>query len=126
GGDFFRAVPAGGDTYVMAFVLHNWDDARAITLLRRCRAALSDTAKLLIMETPVPPDGRPSVAKVHDLEMLIFMPGGRERALTEYTALLTSAGLRLRRVVQTGTPVAILEAVRLPDDANRGRKNTRR
>ena len=125
-GDFFRCVPGGGDTYVLAFVLHNWDDARAITILKRCRAALSSTAELLIIETPVPPDGRPSPAKVHDLEMLVFMPGGRERTLAEYGALLASAGLRLRRVVRTGTPLAILETGRSPRDAKCGRRNTRR
>jgi len=111
-GDFFRVIPAGGDTYLLAFVLHNWDDARAIRILRRCRAALSDGAKLLIIETPVPPNGRPSPAKVHDLEMLVFTPGGRERTLAEYRVLLASAGLRLQRVLSTGTPVAILETVR--------------
>jgi O-methyltransferase domain len=125
-GDFFRHVPGGGDTYVLAFVLHNWDDARAITILKRCRAALSSTAELLIIETPVPPDGRPSPAKVHDLEMLVFMPGGRERTLAEYGALLASAGLRLRRVVRTGTPLAILETVRSPRDAKCGRRNPTR
>jgi ubiquinone/menaquinone biosynthesis C-methylase UbiE len=112
-GDFFRGVPRGGDAYVLAFVLHNWDDARAITILRRCRAVLSNRAKLLIVEMPVPPDAKPSAAKIHDLEMLVFAPGGRERTLAEYRALLASAGLRLRRVLRTGTPVAVLEAVGL-------------
>jgi ubiquinone/menaquinone biosynthesis C-methylase UbiE len=120
-GDFFRGVPGGADVYLLAFVLHNWDDARAITILRRCRAALSDGATLLVIETPVPPDGQPSPAKVHDLEMLVFTAGGRERTLAQYRALLASAGLRLRRVVRTGTPVAILEVVRPPRRPDRRR-----
>src|SRR5262245_14412259 len=39
-GDFFRRVPRGGDAYVLAFVLHNWNDRRAATILARCRAAM--------------------------------------------------------------------------------------
>jgi hypothetical protein len=58
--------------------------------------------------------------------MLVFMPGGRERTLAEYGALLASAGLRLRRVVRTGTPLAILETVRSPRDAKCGRRNPTR
>ncbi len=37
GGDFFEAVPAGADLYVLKFILHDWPDDRCIRLLRNCR-----------------------------------------------------------------------------------------
>jgi len=113
-GDFFRRVPPGGDVYVLAFVLHNWDDRRALTILRNCRAAMSDGARLVIIEVIVPRSARPSPARIHDLEMLVFTPGGRERTAAEYGALLSAAGLRVRRTVTTGTPVSFIEAAPSP------------
>jgi hypothetical protein len=38
-GDFYRAVPEGGDGYVIKSVLHDWDDERCTTILRNCRKA---------------------------------------------------------------------------------------
>jgi hypothetical protein len=108
-GDFFRGVPRGGDLYVLAFVLHNWDDRRAMKILERCREAMSATSRLVVIEMLVPADTRPAAAKIHDLEMLVFT-SGRERTAAEYRALLRAAGLRLRRVVATGTAVSLIEA----------------
>ena len=39
-GDFFAAVPAGGDAYVLKRVLHDWDDARTIAILQNCYRAM--------------------------------------------------------------------------------------
>jgi len=36
-------------------------------------------------------------------------PGGRERSEEEYRALLERAGLRLTRVIDTGTRVSVVE-----------------
>jgi hypothetical protein len=34
GGDFFVEVPAGGDAYVLAQILHDWNDKRSVVILR--------------------------------------------------------------------------------------------
>ena len=109
-GDFLRSVPRGGDLYVLAFVLHNWDDDRAVRILRNCRRAMAPGARVLVVETIVPAGFGPSPAKVHDLEMLVFMPGGRERTRAEYRALIEEADLRLRRVIATRTSASLLVA----------------
>jgi SAM-dependent methyltransferase len=110
-GDFFDKLPPGGDLYLLVFVLHNWDDRRGRKILERCRQVMSETARLVVIEMIVPTDTRPSRAKTHDLEMLVFTPG-RERTAEEYRALFRAAGLRLRRIVSTGTVVSLIEAVR--------------
>ena len=122
-GDFFRGVPRGGDLYVLAFVLHNWDDRRAVRILQRCREAMSETARLVVIEMLVSADARPAAAKIHDLEMLVFT-SGRERTAAEYRALLAAAGLRLRRIVATRTAVSLVEAVRVryPSTGSKSRR----
>jgi hypothetical protein len=67
--------------------------------------------RVLVIEGIIPQGPGPSPAKVHDLEMLVFMPGGRERTRPEYRALLEAAGLSLRRVISTSTPASLLVAV---------------
>ena len=111
-GNFFRGVPRGGDLYILAFVLHNWDDRNAMRILKRCREAMSGTARLVVIEMLVPTDTRPAAAKIHDLEMLVFT-SGRDRTAAEYRALLRATGLRLRRIVATRTAVSLMEAVRI-------------
>ena len=41
GGSFFEAVPAGGDVYLLKFIVHDWDDAQATAILRTCRRAMA-------------------------------------------------------------------------------------
>lgn len=100
GGDFFQAVPQGGDAYIMRQIIHDWDDARSVTILRHCREALATPAgRVLIVEKRVPDDNRRALRTLNmDMEMLV-LTGGRERTEAEYGALFAAAGCRLARVV---------------------------
>ena len=97
-GDFFASVPTGGDVYVLKSILHDWDDDRCVAVLRNCRAAMDDGARLVIIELVVPARMTADPAKLSaallDLIMLAFA-GGRERTEAEFTELLDQAGLRL-------------------------------
>ena len=103
-GDFFDAVPAGGDAYVLSWILHDWDDQSAIRILANCRAAMGHTGRLLAIELIVPPDdGQPSseikrLIETTDIEMLAVV-GGRERTAAEYGELYAAAGFELTRIV---------------------------
>jgi O-methyltransferase domain len=90
-GDFFAAVPEGADAYVLAQILHDWDDERAGRILARCRAAMPGHARLLVLEQAIAEDGQPHPAKLLDLHMLVLL-GGRERTETEWRTLLGGAG----------------------------------
>ena len=109
-GDFFREVPGGGDLYLLRKVIHDWDDERARVLLRCCRAAMTEAARLIVVETVVPPGNGPAYSKLLDLLMLVYA-GGRERTEREYRDLLESAGFSLGRVIATSSTVTIIEAV---------------
>src|SRR5690606_8476380 len=84
-GDFFQSVPAGGDLYILKRVIHDWTDEQSITILRRCRAAMSTGSRLLIMDRVVAPGNDPSEAKLFDINMMVSV-GGQERTAAEFTA----------------------------------------
>ncbi len=108
-GDFSRAVPAGGDLYLLKHILHDWDDASAGTILRNVRSAMAANATVVAVEMLIPEDGAPSPALLLDLNMLVMLPG-RERPAAEMRRLFAGAGLELTRVTPTPSPFAILEA----------------
>ena len=109
-GDFFESVPAGGDVYLLSFVLHDWTDDECRALLRTVRAAMPPRARLLVLEQVLPDDGPgdPGPA-LYDLLILVGT-GGRERTATEYAELLDDAGFRMQGVVPTAGPRSVIDA----------------
>ena len=59
GGSFFDRVPKDGNLYVVRRVLHDFDDDRALALLGTLRRDMPDDARLLLLESVVPPGRRP-------------------------------------------------------------------
>lgn len=90
-GDFFDGVPAGFDRLVLMRVLHNWDDADALRLLRACRTAMAPAATLTVFE---PVQGSSPYAALWDINAMV-LTGGRLRAREELAALAALADLRL-------------------------------
>jgi hypothetical protein len=109
-GSFFESAPAG-DTYVLKWIIHDWDDQRSVEILKNCRSAMAANGRVLLVEAVIQPGTAASFSKCMDLNMLV-MTGGRERTEAEYRALLESAGLRLTRTIPTHTEMSVIEAVR--------------
>jgi O-methyltransferase domain/Dimerisation domain len=109
GGDFFEEVPTGGDAYLLAQILHDWDDDRCVTILRHCRRAMPMHGKLLVIELVLPDGEEPSFSKWLDLHMLVLL-GARERTAEEYKALFNSAGFELARITDTRAGPSVIEA----------------
>ena len=110
GGDFFVEVPAGGDAYVLAQILHDWNDERSVAILQQCRRVMPAHGKLLVIELVLPPGEDPFFGKWLDLHMLVLV-GARERTAAEYGALFHAAGFELARVVPTPAGPSVVEAV---------------
>jgi hypothetical protein len=53
-GDFFTGVPKGADGYMLANVLHDWDDDNAVRILQACRHAMGPGGRVLIAERLIP------------------------------------------------------------------------
>jgi len=104
-GDFFEAVPSGFDAYALKMVLHDWDDARSIVILKNVRKAIPAGGRLLVIDAVLPEGNEPSPGKLFDMNMLV-MTGGRERTEREFREILGAAGFELVRVVRTpGTDI---------------------
>jgi hypothetical protein len=108
GGNFFEAVPAGADAYMMRHIIHDWDDEQSLTILRNCHAVMSDDAKLLVVESVIPPGNDPFNGKFLDLVMLLI-PGGKERTEEQYRVLFEQAGFELSRIVPTDGEISVIE-----------------
>ena len=95
-------------------MINIFDDARAVAVLKNCRAAMAAGAKLIVLERVLPEIAEPTFpvqSKVmSDLNMLV-RTGGRERTANEFHDLLAQAGLRATHIVSTAAPVSVIEAV---------------
>ncbi|MBR0716875.1 methyltransferase [Bradyrhizobium liaoningense] len=101
GGSFFDAVPEGGDAYVMRAIIHDWEDDEAVAILKTCRRAMRDDAKLLLIERLIAPPNEMPSSKFSDLNMLV-MPGGLERTSEEFSHLLAAGGFELTCIAPAG------------------------
>ena len=110
GGDFFTSAPAG-NLYLIKQVLHDWDDAQCISILRNCAKAGAPGARVVVIEMVLPEDGSHSIAPMMDLNMMVLTPG-KERTLTDYDRLFAEAGLERKRVTATRSPFTLIEAVK--------------
>lgn len=112
-GDMFAEVPPA-DTYVLKKVLHDWDDARAIAVLRNCRARMPRDGRVLAVDNVLPPMGDTSAAgtKLLDMLMLVSLPG-KERTEAEWRALYDAAGLAVAsiRVINPRSGESIIEGI---------------
>ena len=93
----------------MRGVIHDWDDPRAIRILRNCRRAMAWKGRVLIVDMVVPDTDAMSFSKFLDLNMLA-MTGGRERTKAEFHALLDAADYKLTRIIPTVAPQSVIEA----------------
>jgi hypothetical protein len=113
GGDFFTSVPAGADAYLLAMILHDWDDELARRILTNIARAARPGAAVYSLELVLPPGDEPAMATMIDLTMLGMLTG-RERTEPELRDLVTSSGLLFEGVTPSPTPISVLRA-RVPD-----------
>ena len=108
GGDFFADVLPSADVYVLAQVLHDWDDEQAVAILRNCRRSIAEGGRLLVLEQVLLEGDEPSYAKLLDLLMLVLL-GGKERTDAEWHVLLQQGGFELLGTT-TGHLTSLIEA----------------
>ncbi|MEP5153384.1 methyltransferase [Planktotalea sp.] len=109
-GSFFETVPDDADLYVLRHIIHDWDDAKSVQILKNCAAKMKPGAKLLIIDCVIPAGNDWFPGKFIDLHMLL-LAGGKERTGVEFGDVLKKAGLNMKQILPTPIPrVSIVEA----------------
>ncbi len=111
-GDFFEPIPIQANALMMRHVIHDWEDAAALTILQNCHEVLPPGGKLLLVESVIPSGNTRFRAKFLDLAMMLI-PGGRERTEQEYRDLYEQSGFRLADIVPTDLEISVLEGIRV-------------
>lgn len=103
-GSAFEPLPNDGDLYLLTRVLMNWADKPVVKILTRCREAMAEDNRLLIVETLMPERDHPRRTYMagHDLNLLLLW-GGRHRTPDEMKRLLEQAGLTFLEVHDDST-----------------------
>jgi O-methyltransferase domain/Dimerisation domain len=102
-GDFFRSVPVGAEGYLLSRVIHDWDDEKAIAILKVVRSAIAPDGRLILLENMLRTGQRSLFPVLSDLNMML-RTGGCERTEGEYRAIYRAAGFELTRTVETISP----------------------
>lgn len=76
--DFFEPLPVNGDAAVLARVIHDWEDEKAVHILRNVRRALPKGGRGYLVEMLVDDDG--AFGGLCDLHRLLITRG-RERTV---------------------------------------------
>jgi hypothetical protein len=109
-GSFFESVPKGADAYLLKTVVHNWDDRRALQILRNCRAAMQPGHRLLVADFLDGPEQPSTLVPFMDITGLMVF-GGRERTPEAMAKLFASAGFRFDRVLPIPGSQAVFEGI---------------
>jgi hypothetical protein len=101
-GDLLDSIPVATgsqDIYLLSAVLHAFDDATCVRLMRQLRAAMGDSgARAAVLEMVVPETGADIASASFDMQMFVGCQG-RERTLSEWKSLIQASGLALEEVV---------------------------
>ncbi|MGH3097304.1 MAG: methyltransferase [Streptosporangiales bacterium] len=116
GQSFFDPLPTGGDVYALAGVVHDWSDADATRILRRCAEAAGDRGRVVIIESHGTSGGDAAMFAEMNLRMLVLC-GGRERSVDDFAHLAAGAGLRVADVETSPLGSVSIECV--PDREQR-------
>lgn len=109
GGDFFASVPAGADCYLLASVIHDWQDEPAGRLLGKVREAVPAGGLVLLVDPLLSDDDSPDPGKDIDMHLL-SLDAGVERSRGEYLALLARSGFQVGRVRNIWGGISLVEA----------------
>ena len=117
GGSFFETAPAGADAYMLKSIIHDWDDAEAVSILRNCATAAGTKGRVLVMDRLAPELAGEDPADLTTFRsdmIMLTANGGLERTLADFEALYAQAGLTLVGVTRTASGFAVMETSAAP------------
>lgn len=109
-GTYFDRLPTGADAYVLKHILHDFPESECLAILKNIRGSIAADGSMLVVEYVLPGNNERHIGNIIDLWLLLLL-GAKERTQAQYSELFAKAGFRLTKVVPTGGPVSIIEAV---------------
>ncbi len=93
-GSFFDPIAVQADTFILKRILHDWNDAQALHILRNVAAAMTENDVLYIVDAVIDQCQDKKLILDIDLRLLTIF-GGQERTKSEFEALCNAAGLEI-------------------------------
>ena len=84
----------GSRYYYLRSILHNWDDDKAVEILKNIIPAMSPDSYILIDEIVLPNTGAHAWPAGQDLQMMVLL-GSMERNVDQWEDILDRAGLKV-------------------------------
>lgn len=106
-GSFFEHIPVEADAYVLRNIIHDWDDAGAVTILKTVRKAAKPDARVALVEWVIGDTSEFQFGKWTDITMMTGV-GGRERTRDEFGMLFDRAGFALEEIIPTASMFSIV------------------
>ncbi|KAJ5661127.1 uncharacterized protein N7484_000499 [Penicillium longicatenatum] len=112
--DFFKVQPVkGAKFYYLRMIIHDWEDDKAVEILKNIVPAMSDDSQILIDDVVLPNTGAHWWSTCMDMQMYI-MHGAMERTVDQWYALLDKAGLKVVEIKTYGAVMRNSVVVAVP------------
>jgi hypothetical protein len=111
--NLFGDWPGTYDVVILARVLHDWEDANAIEILKNAKEALFPSGVIFILEMLMQKSS--SSGALCDLHLLAAT-GGKERTVSEFERLSKQAGLQVQKVMKLPSLVSLIVLERGEND----------
>ena len=106
-GSFLESVPGGFDAIILKYIIHDWPDDTALTILRNCRNALESGKKLFIIGAIIERSDKSfQYFSTIDVRMMV-MGAGKERTKDQIEELMRLSGFSFEKFVNLGTSCII-------------------
>ncbi|XP_056152146.1 acetylserotonin O-methyltransferase 2 [Lampris incognitus] len=111
-GDFFDGDIPSADLYILARIIHDWNEDKCLKLLKKVYENCQPGGGILLVEAMLFENRRgPVMAQIFSLNMLV-QTEGREHPPSQYSAMLTTAGFQDIQVCRTGKSYDAILAIK--------------
>lgn len=107
-GSFFDSLPIKADIFILKRILHDWDDAQALQILRNVSNAMESNSKLFIIDGLLDHSKNKELLAAIDLALLTIFQG-KERNISQITTLLEEANLEIVDIKQIDEIICAIE-----------------
>ncbi len=107
-GSFLEDIPKGCDLYILKAILHGKNDDLSMQVLKKCKSAMPNHGRLLVIDRVISDDNDYVEACANDINML-NVSGGKDRTLEEFKVLFDISGLTIASVKKIQQSLSIIE-----------------